>query len=151
MHHSHTHPYPCGCHPCHQHHPHGPCACSQPAYSAVLVPWYPAPWYWDSGHHPMTVPEEVTADSAGTTAEGMIGGNCDVHLSLEYATDAGATSPSVKVTITDGGATSTWEESSIPEGYHVKTDFASLSPGSKVTLEVNEATARLRWCETVCC
>ena len=37
------------------------------------------------------------------------------------------------------------------EGYTVRQAVLSASPGTKVTLAVHNAVARLRWCELVCC
>jgi hypothetical protein len=33
----------------------------------------------------------------------------------------------------------------------MKSGFMSVEPGTKVTLDATETTARLRWCETFCC
>lgn len=96
--------------------------------------------------------QEVFADPSAPTQEALIGGIKDVQLKLEYMPAEGAASPSVKVTITNSdGTTSTWDESSIPSGYHMKNDFVKTTPGTKVKIEVNEAIARLRWCETIEC
>jgi hypothetical protein len=129
----------------------------------ATVPLYPAmmPYYvmpmpgvpgWPAGSSSMVVALEASVDSAAGSKSALVGGNNSAHLTLEYVPDDGATSPSVIVTVTSGGsATSTWQETAIGPGYHVKSDFATLPPGSKVTIEVKEASARLRWCETVCC
>jgi hypothetical protein len=98
----------------------------------------------------MIVPHELVGDTAGPE-EAFIGGKTDVHLSLEYLVEAGAPSPEVKLTLTSGGATSTWSDTGIAVGYHVKDDFMTLPPGATAVLEVKDAAARLRWCETVCC
>jgi hypothetical protein len=99
----------------------------------------------------MPLPQEVSVDSAAGIKEVLIGGTTNAFLTLEYAPDAGATSPLVKVTVDLDGSTSTWQETSMTDGYHVKSHLLSIEPGAKVTLEVTEAMARLRWCETVCC
>jgi len=115
----------------------------------------PVPMWWPVApsptHWPLTVPQEVAADAANSPQEGFVGGQSDAHLTLEYLVAAGATSPTVTVTIEVGGSVSTWTDTGIAEGYHTKEDFAALPPGAKLTLEVSEAVARLRWCETVCC
>ncbi|HQR14237.1 MAG TPA: hypothetical protein PKW52_10640 [Nitrospira sp.] len=95
---------------------------------------------------------EAVADSTTTTKKVFIGGTSPVRLTLEYVPDDGATAPSVALTVVEGGSsTSTWKETTITPGYHVKSEWVSVAPGSLVTLEVAEASARLRWCETVCC
>lgn len=99
----------------------------------------------------MPLPQEVSVDSATGLKEVLIGGTTNASLTLEYSPDAGATSPLVKVTVDLDGSTSTWQETSMTDGYHVKSHLLSIEPGAKVTLEVTEAMARLRWCETVCC
>ena len=101
--------------------------------------------------HSMTLPQEVSVDNATSMKEALIGGTTNASLTLEFATDAGATSPSVKVTVEIGTSSSTWQETSMTDGYHVKSQLLSVEPGAKVTLEVTEAIARLRWCETICC
>ena len=65
--------------------------------------------------------------------------------------DAGAASPTVKVTTAAGGSSATWSDDTPAEGYTVRQAVLSAAPGTKVTLAVNNAIARLRWCELVCC
>ncbi len=57
----------------------------------------------------------------------------------------------MKVTTTSDGASATWGDDAPSAGYHVQEALLSVTPGTKVTLDVNNATARLRWCETICC
>jgi len=127
-----------------------PCGRPTPAVYYVPVVYAPAPASW-AGSYPMTIPHELTADPTTTPEEALVGGKCDVHLSLEYLVETGAPAPQVTVTITSDGLTSTWNDTGIAPGYHVKESFASAKPGSKVKLEVVDALARLRWCETICC
>ena len=120
------------------------------------MPYYPSVGYpaygWGTqATHSMPIPQEVNVDSATGMKEVLIGGTTNASLTLEYAPDAGATSPLVKVTVDLDGSTSTWQETSITDGYHVKSHLLSIEPGARVTLETTEAMARLRWCETVCC
>lgn len=126
--------------------------CGKPTPIAYYVPvvYAPAPAFW-AGSYPMTIPRELTADPTLTPAEVLVGGKSDAHLSLEYLVETGAVAPQVTVTITSDGLTSTWNDTGIAPGYHVKESFASAKPGSKVKLEVVDALARLRWCETICC
>ncbi len=115
--------------------------------------WFcaPGPTYGAGTGYPQVIPYELSVDAGSTPQEVLIGGKCDVHLSLEYLADTGAAAPSVDVKITSDGTTSTWSESPIPSGYQVKSDFMTVKPGAKVALAVTEAIAKLRWCETICC
>lgn len=133
----------------------GCCGAAMPVYS-VPMPYsvMPLPGHsaWLMGNQSVAVPVEASADSTASNKKVFIGGTTAVRLTLEYMPDDGATAPSVTITVaSDSSATSTWSETAITPGYHVKSDVMLLEPGSKVTLEVAEASARLRWCETVCC
>lgn len=100
----------------------------------------------------LKVPREIDADTTSSSASALVGGGADkISLSLEYLVEAGATSPSVKVTTSSDGGSATWSDDTPSTGYHVQEALLSVTPGSKVTLNVNNATARLRWCETICC
>ena len=101
----------------------------------------------------LTVPQEIGATGA-TTATGVTGGHDEAHLTLEYLVETGVTVLTVKVTaLQPDGVTSTWEDPGVTVGFHVQEKFISVKPGSKLTLEVGDpkVTARLRWCETICC
>ena len=118
----------------------------------VPVPLHPVGFHGGPESAGIVVVLEAVADSTTTTKKVFIGGTIPVRLTLEYLPDDGATAPSVSVTVVEGGsATSTWKETAITPGYHVKAEWVSVAPGSLVTLEVADAGARLRWCETVCC
>lgn len=145
-------PYYYGCWP----------VCCQPSHMCCCIPkhsyvWCPVccqPYYLCccSTKHVTMLPQEISVTTAVPTEEALIGGTQDVKLTLEYTPDAGAADPSVTVTITGtGGQTTTWKATNIPAGYHVKNDFVSVAPGSKVQLDVVECTARLRWCEAITC
>lgn len=142
------------CHSSPHYHGHG-CAGGIPILHPVYVPyptWTPPPVAGWGGHStPLVVPQELSVDSAVGVKEVLIGGMGDMSVNLEFAPDAGATAPSVKVTVESGGTTSTWQESPITAGYHAKPHLLSVKAGDTVTVEVVEAIARLRWCETVCC
>jgi hypothetical protein len=103
------------------------------------------------GGTPMVSPYELSVDSGGSTAQALVGGTTTVHLSLEYLVDAGASSPSIKVTTASNGTTSTWQETAPASGYTVKHHFLNIPPGTTVTVDTSGAAARLRWCETFCC
>jgi hypothetical protein len=117
--------------------------------------------YWNhcgghghGGHHgwpAMLLAREIDADTTTPSQDGLVGGARPVFLSLEYLVDSGAASPSVTVTTAAGGSSATWSDSTPPVGYTVRQAVLSAAPGTKLTLAVNNATARLRWCELVCC
>ena len=118
--------------------------------------------YWShcGGHQPasgcyaypaMVLAREIDADTATPSQDGLVGGARPVFLSLEYLVDAGAPTPSVQVTTTAGGSSATWSDNAPPTGYTVRQAVLSAAPGTKVTLAVNNAIARLRWSELVCC
>lgn len=117
--------------------------------------------YWNHcGHQPpnyhhvypaMLLAREIDADTGTPSKEGLVGGARPVFLSLEYLVDAGAVSPAVKVTTVAAGSSATWSDNTPAEGYTVRQAVLSAAPGTKVTLAVSNAIARLRWCELVCC
>ena len=99
----------------------------------------------------MVLAREIDADTATPSKDGLVGGARPVFLSIEYLVDAGAASPTVKVTTAAGGSNATWSDDTPVEGYTVRQSLLGATPGTKVTLTVNNAIARLRWCELVCC
>jgi hypothetical protein len=101
--------------------------------------------------YPQRVPHELSVDAESSPRQVLVGGKCDVHLSLEYLADEGDAAPSIEVRVIVDGTTSTWSESPIPSGYQVRDDFLTVKPGSRVEVTVTQAMARLRWCETICC
>jgi hypothetical protein len=132
--------------------PYSPCVnpCATYYYTPVS-PLYYQPYYLC--YCPaMILPQEAWVDASSPVKEVFIGGSSDVSLSLEYMPASGAASPRVTTTITaPDGSTSTWQEDPIPAGYHVKSDFSPVAPGSRIELQVTDAMARLRWCEFVSC
>ena len=99
----------------------------------------------------VVVPQDIAVDSAKPSKDGLVGGTAQASLSLEYLVDAGAASPSVKLTTVTDGVSSTWSDAAPPTGYTVQHAVLSVNPGTKLTLAVNNAIARVRWCETLCC
>jgi hypothetical protein len=97
----------------------------------------------------MKLPQELLADATTSSSQTFIGGSHNVSLSLEYLKTG--TNPSAKVIITEGGTTSTWDITTMPDEYQIKENFSTVSPGANLTLTVVDCTARLRWCEIVCC
>ncbi len=128
-------PRPCGGPP--------PCGC----YPVMWVPVLPWP-----GAAEQTVVEEIDADAKAPTNSGMVGGRGESRLTVEYSVASGATTPSVTVTIvSSGGTATTWSDPSPAAGYHVYEGLGAVAAGSTVTLAVTNVTARVRWCERVCC
>lgn len=99
----------------------------------------------------LKVPRDLTVggDTASQTA--LIGGSSQVSLSLEYLIETVTESTPVTVNTTADGVTSSWSDTATTVGHHVREALMSVKPGTKVTLESKTVTARLRWCETVCC
>jgi hypothetical protein len=120
----------------------------------------PQPWFWPQppaayGPPPapppptplVVLPKELQADPTTATADALIGGSIKVQAYVEYISAGGSGTPDVKVTTTVLGVASTWEDSAISEGYHVKCDLALLPPGSKLHIEATNAVLRVRWVE----
>jgi hypothetical protein len=142
-------------------------------YPAMMYPYFYSYYYypWQYAAHPpahchhcghpgpmcqcakpldkMKLPLEIMADATTTTQTSFIGGLEAVSLSLEYLKTGAA--PSVKVTITDAGTSTVSDITPIDDGYHVKENFQTVAPGTTVQLDVADCTARLRWCEIICC
>lgn len=97
----------------------------------------------------MKVPQELAVDGASSPKTAFIGGLENVSLSLEYL-KTGAT-PAIKIAITEAGQTTTWDITTIPDGYQIKENFASVAPGAEIEIDVTDCMARLRWCEVICC
>lgn len=101
----------------------------------------------------LAVPQQLDANGdAKPTA--MVGGLDDVYLTLEYLVEADAEDTAVIVTaVQPDGTSSTWTDTGAGIGFHVQEQFLAVKPGTKLTLEVKDikVTARLRWCETICC
>ena len=141
-----------GCHEPHGGHRfyggYGPAA---PAYYWPQYPGWYAPWFFGKPERERSqyVPMEIAADTANPGKQALVGGEEKANLLLEYSPDAGAASPSVKVTITDSTGDATFNITSVPTGYHVKRDFASAAPGATVKLDVSACSAHLRWFELV--
>ncbi len=122
--------------------------CCAPPCQYVFVPMIWMPGCCET----VTVPRDLAADATNTTVTGLVGGSQQVSLSLEYLVDSGASSPSVKVSlVAPDGTSSDWSDSAPAAGYHVQEALLSAKAGTKLTLTVNNVTARLRWCERVCC
>ena len=98
------------------------------------------------------VPEDLEAKAGATAGPQMVGGRSTARLSVEYLIAKGAASPLVKVTVDHpDGSSASWSSANTTAGYHVDEDVLSAVPGSQVTLASTDATARVRWCETICC
>lgn len=143
-----------GCREPHEgHRCHGGYAPFVPAYYWPQYPGWYAPWFYGrpepEHERSQRVPMEIAADTANPSKQALVGGEENVRLLLEYSPDTGATSPSVKVTITDSTGDVTFNITTVPAGYHVKRDLASAAPGATVKLDVSACSAHLRWFELV--
>ena len=101
----------------------------------------------------LAVPQQLDANG-DTKPTAMVGGLDDACLTLEYLVEAGAEDTTVTVTaVQPDGTSSTWTDTGAAVGFHVQECFLNVKPGTKLTLEVKDikVTARLRWCETICC
>lgn len=96
-------------------------------------------------------PYELSVAPEGEAGEALVGGTGPARLTLEYLAADGAEAASITLSVEADGSTSTWEEASPAPGYQVKRDLMSVNPGTRLRLEVTDAMARLRWCETLCC
>jgi len=128
--------------PCYQ-----PCA---PQIWTVYVPVVCSPAQFECCDR-LKVPHDMDVQQSTTPQSALVGGSEDASLTLEYLVDSGAASPSVTLTTTTGSATSTWTDATPTVGYHVQEALLSVQPGTTITLAVNNVTARVRWCETICC
>lgn len=119
----------------------------------IPVPW-PLPQACCEGaceRDEMLVPQQIDA-TGDETAAAMVGGHDDVRLSVEYLVEADATEPKVTVTaVQPGGAESNWSDAGMVAGFHIQEQILAVEPGTRVSLEVSGVTARLRWCEAICC
>ena len=128
------------------------CCCSYPI-EPVYMPWCPCchpPHQESEGKeekHSKCVPMEISADTAAPSKDAQVGGTKKVELTLEYTPDSGATAPTIKVVVTESDGSSEWNLTTVPAGYHVRSEFASVAPGAKITLQVSQCMARLRWFE----
>lgn len=124
--------------------------CSDPLYQPCCpVCWQPYHACCCAPKPPMHLAQELAVDTVTPSKDTFVGGGRDVLLTLEYMAVTGATSPSVKLEIEDSSGTTNWEITSVPDGYHVKSKFASAAPGAKLILTAAECLARLRWFELV--
>jgi hypothetical protein len=127
---------------CSHHHCPPPCV-------YVPVVWVPLP---DCCCETITVPRDLTADAKTPTQTSLVGGADPVSLSVEYLVPQGAPSPSVKLSATaPDGTVSDWSVTAPSTGYHVEEAVLSVKAGTLLTLTVKAVTARVRWCERICC
>jgi hypothetical protein len=136
-----------------------PCGGAYTAYAPYAGPAYYDPYYWywypwyptdphsHAGHEPCRfMPLGLAADTATPSRTASIGGAEEVRLSLEY--NASAAGAEVKVTIENAdGSVVLWDLTGFPAGSYSKKHFTTAAPGSKLTLEVKDCAARLKWSE----
>ncbi len=120
----------------------------QPIPMVVWVPAMPMPCHPPAA---TTVVRDLEVDAASSPKSALVGGGNEVHLSLETFVEAGAASPEVKIVVTENGTSSTISRTGLPVGYEMDEGFLTVSAGAKVEIAANDAIARLRWCEVVCC
>jgi hypothetical protein len=105
-------------------------------------------------HHPEPSPYilvcELDADPKNASATAFAGHQGAWNLTVEYLVDQGAAKPEVAVSIVKDGATTKWHDSGAKPGFHHAT-LGPVAPGAKLSLNVTNLLARLRWCEPVCC
>lgn len=141
----------------------GPAWSFQPTYVPVYVPLYvpvcAPPPAEDCREEEcecldeLAVPQMITA-TGDQKPTALVGGNDDAYLTLEYLVETGAVDTTVTVTaVQPDGTSSTWTDTGAGVGFHVQEAFLAVAPGTKLTLEAKDikVTARLRWCETICC
>lgn len=94
----------------------------------------------------------ITSGNVGT-ATAFVGGGCCVHLSVEYAAQSPTQACVVIVLAQDADGTSMiWGRSEqAGAGYRIKQNIITVKPGATITIDVLNATARLRWCEVFSC
>lgn len=115
-------------------------------------PWVPVMVCVPLSGWEMRVPEDLEAKAGATAGPQMVGGRRAARLAVEYLIAKGATSPQVTVTVVHpDGSSASWSSADTTTGYHVDEDVLSAVPGSQVTLAATAVTARVRWCETICC
>ena len=101
----------------------------------------------------LRLPQQIDANG-DKKSDALVGGHDDAHPTLEYLVETGAADTTVTVTaLRADGTASTWTDSGAGVGFHVQEGFLAVKPGTKLTLEVKDikVTARLRWCESICC
>jgi hypothetical protein len=119
-------------------------------WGTVYVPvyWLPLP---QDCCQTLSVPRSLEANQTNTTPQGLVGGTGHATLSLEYLVETGAAAPSIALNTISTSGNSTWTDTTPAAGYHVHEALLVVKAGTKVSLTVNNVTARLRWCEKVCC
>lgn len=90
-------------------------------------------------------------DRAVDTA--FIGGGCCVHISVEYAPIVPTAISRVLILVADSeGTLLAWMKTEQPGAhYQVKENVITTKPGATIIVAVDNATARVRWCETFSC
>jgi len=90
-------------------------------------------------------------DRAVDTA--FIGGGCCVHISVEYAPIVPTAISRVLILVGDSeGTLLAWMKTEQPGAhYQVKENVITTKPGATIIVAVDNATARVRWCETFSC
>lgn len=123
--------------------------CGPPRCSGYPVIWMPV--LLCQGPAELVVVEEIDADATTPSKSALVGGRGESRPIVEYSVASGASGPEITVTIVADGQTTTWSATNVAAGYHVYDGLGAVRAGAMVTLAVTNATARVRWCERVCC
>jgi hypothetical protein len=83
----------------------------------------------------------------------FIGGGCCVHIAVEYAPIVPTALSRVMIIVGDSeGTLLAWMKTEQPgTHYQVKENVITTKPGATIIVAVDNATARVRWCETFSC
>jgi hypothetical protein len=100
----------------------------------------------------------IDGETATGSRKAIIGGGCCVQLSVEYmpakpVLNADSSSPKCAVTVevVDNEDCYLGWRKVFQEGYHVKESIITTYPGARLAVAVNNAIARVRWCEIFSC
>jgi len=98
------------------------------------------------------VSQQQTPSNVGRA---VIGGGCCVSLSIEYMPSNPSLSNTqtcvVVVEVTDSAGTLMAWKRQFKDGYHVQECIITTNPGAILAVRVNNAIARVRWCEIFSC
>jgi hypothetical protein len=117
-------------------------------FGRMPYPFMPFP-YMPMGRHHDTMSFLETVDPGTSPREIIVGGSSPTPVTLEYMPTDGATTPTITLKTTGSGATITWADNAVTAGYHLLKDVCTVQPGTKITIEVKEVVARIRWRETI--
>jgi hypothetical protein len=96
---------------------------------------------------------DATAPGPPGTGQAFIGGGCCVSVSVEYTPSSPTVQAQVAIIVQDSeGTLLGWGRVEQPgAGYRVKEGVITTNPGATLSVQVSNATARVRWCEIFSC